>query len=259
MDAGGAVPGRRRMGERTVIHSLVNSTTISLPQQMELMLRIVVAAVCGWAIGMERSRRFKDAGVRTHCLVAAAAAMLMIVSKYGFTDMAEPGVETISGTRGADPARIAAQIVSGVSFLGVGIIYRDRKLATRGLTTAAGIWAVAGIGMAVGSGLYLIGLFTTVFVLLLQFLTHRYALGKDKYVGLNLELDMVDDPDALSELQHSMEANHIVITESRIYRENDGLRCTMLVRMESRRYIQELIDHAMASPLVRSVTINEED
>ena len=103
-------------------------------------------------MGLERTRRFKDAGVRTHCLVACTAAIMMILSKYGFAEMEVAGT-FFSGTRGTDPARIAAQIVSGISFLGVGIIYRDKHYSTKGLTTAAGIWAVAGIGMCIGAGL----------------------------------------------------------------------------------------------------------
>ena len=102
---------------------------------------------CGSVIGLERSRRLKGAGIRTHSVVAAASCLLMIISKYGFTDLVVSGME-FAGTKGADPSRIAAQIVSGVSFLGVGIIYRDVRYATKGLTTAAGIWAVAAIGMS---------------------------------------------------------------------------------------------------------------
>lgn len=127
----------------------------------ELVLRIVIATVCGSVVGLERSWRFKNAGIRTHSMVACTAALLMIVSKYGFADLSNGDV-FFPGVRGGDPARIAAQVVSGVSFLGAGIIYRDRNFTTRGLTTAAGIWAVSGIGLAVGSGMYLIGIFTTV-------------------------------------------------------------------------------------------------
>ena len=228
---------------------------LSLLRQAVLLLRIVVATACGGLIGIERSRRLKDAGVRTHCLVACAAAMLMIVSKYGFTDLGD----AFPGVRGADPARIAAQIVSGVSFLGAGIIYRDRKLATRGLTTAAGIWAVAGVGMAIGAGLYSIGLFTTALMLLLQYLTHRHALGKDRYVGLSREVVMADDREALDALQRSLARGKYYIADSHISREGGSLHCEMVLRMESRRRIPELYGLVMEQPKVMSATINEED
>ena len=153
----------------------------------ELLLRLVVAALCGSLVGLERSRRFKDAGIRTHSLVACAAALLMIVSKYGFTDLEQAGM-FFPGTRGADPARIAAQVVSGVSFLGAGIIYRDRNFTTKGLTTAAGIWAVAAIGLAVGAGLYLVGVFTTVYIVILQYFLHKIAVGNERNSDVHLDL-----------------------------------------------------------------------
>ncbi len=107
---------------------------MSLSQVIEMMLRVVLAAVCGGIVGIERSRRFKDAGVRTHCMVACASAVMMIISKYGFMDL-------IDGARGADPSRVAAGIVTGVGFLGAGMIYRDRHQSLKGLTTAAGLWS----------------------------------------------------------------------------------------------------------------------
>ncbi len=110
----------------------------------ECLLRIFLAALCGLVIGFERKARLKEAGVRTHLIVALGAALITIVSKYGFFDLAlfAEGIK-------ADPTRIAAQIVSGVGFLGAGMIFMRHRTLT-GLTTAAGIWTTAGIGMAVG-------------------------------------------------------------------------------------------------------------
>ena len=121
------------------------------------LFRIVVAAICGLGIGLERTARSKEAGMRTHTIVCMAAALMMIVSKYGFADLAN----AVNGTRGADPARIAAQIVSGIGFLGAGIIFYKRDLL-HGLTTAAGIWATAAIGMAIGSGMVVIGVIAAI-------------------------------------------------------------------------------------------------
>lgn len=229
-------------------------------QQAELMLRIVVAAICGGFIGIERSRRFKDAGVRTHCLVACAAATLMIISKYGFADLELAVGGTFSGTRGADPARIAAQIVSGISFLGVGVIYRDRSNATRGLTTAAGIWAVAGVGMAFGAGLYFIGLFATVFVLLIQILTHRFAFGKDKFLAANLHLIMEDDKDSVHAVYEQLEREKVVILHSNVIRSEDGtLNVEMVLRFPSRKNLQAMVNALLAFSEVKSVRLNEEE
>lgn len=135
----------------------------------DFVLRLVCAAVAGFIIGFERKSRSKEAGVRTHTLVAIGAALMMILSKYAFSDYATG--DAIDGLRGADPARIAAQVVSGVGFLGAGIImYRRDSL--RGLTTAAGIWATAGLGMAFGAGMYIIGTIATFIILALQIFLH---------------------------------------------------------------------------------------
>ena len=132
----------------------------------ECLLRIFLAALCGLVIGFERKARLKEAGVRTHLIVALGAALITIVSKYGFFDLAlfAEGIK-------ADPTRIAAQIVSGVGYLGAGMIFMRHRTLT-GLTTAAGIWT-AGIGMAVGCGLYAVSLFSTALVVLTQLMLHR--------------------------------------------------------------------------------------
>ncbi len=131
---------------------------------VEFILRIVVAAVLGGAIGLEREYRAKGAGFRTHFLVALGSALFMILSQYGF-------MEVLDSTKGQDinvrldVSRIAAQVVSGIGFIGAGTII-FQKHVVKGLTTAAGIWVVAAIGMACGSGLYIISAATTVLVLL---------------------------------------------------------------------------------------------
>ncbi len=115
---------------------------------LEMIVQLVVAGVLGGLIGAEREYRAKVAGTRTHLLVALGAALMMIVSRYGF------------GGQG-DPSRVAAQIVSGIGFIGAGAIMVHRQ-AVHGLTTAAGIWVAAGIGMAVASGLYVVSVAATI-------------------------------------------------------------------------------------------------
>lgn len=137
---------------------------------LDFFLRLICAATAGFIIGFERKSRSKEAGVRTHTLVAVGAALMMIISKYAFGDLSTGGVFA-DGVRGADSARIAAQVVSGVGFLGAGIImYRRDSL--RGLTTAAGIWATAGLGMAFGSGMYVVGTIATAVILGVQVILH---------------------------------------------------------------------------------------
>ena len=126
---------------------------------LELVGRLVLAGALGALIGAEREYRAKTAGTRTHFLVALGSALLMIVSQYGFMDPA------VAGTHMADAARVAAQIVSGIGFLGAGTIL-VQKHVVHGLTTAAGMWVAAGIGMASAGGLYVIAVSATVLSLI---------------------------------------------------------------------------------------------
>jgi putative Mg2+ transporter-C (MgtC) family protein len=121
-----------------------------LPLDIDLMLRIALAFVLGGVIGYERESIQRPAGLRTHMLVAAGSAAFTVVSVYAFL-----GQGTVR-----DPARVAAQIVTGVGFLGAGTIWRTSS-TVRGLTTAASIWLVAAVGMLAGTGLYAVAIFTT--------------------------------------------------------------------------------------------------
>ena len=135
---------------------------------VDWFFRICLAAACGGLIGFERDRRYKEAGVRTHMLVCLASALMMITSKYGFADLVDlPGY-------GIDPSRVAAQIISGIGFLGAGLIF-VRNQSVSGLTTAAGIWATAGLGMAFGSGQIRIGVLSTVLILTIQIFGSRFG------------------------------------------------------------------------------------
>ena len=129
--------------------------------QMELILRIMIASVLGYLIGFERKSRDKSAGMRTHSIVALGAALMMIVSKYGFYDCVD-----------YDASRVASQIVSGIGFLGAGVIFVKNNNVS-GLTTAAGLWTTAGVGMAIGAGCYFLGIASGLLVLLLQVVLHK--------------------------------------------------------------------------------------
>lgn len=152
----------------------MNSGTIMWHEftvQAELILRLIVAGILGIFIGFERKNRNKMAGVRTHAIVAFGAALMMVVSKYGFADVAD-----------FDASRIASQIVSGVGFLGAGIIFVKNNTWISGLTTAAGIWATAGVGMSVGAGLYFVAIASGILLILLQETLHRINfLSKESY------------------------------------------------------------------------------
>lgn len=118
----------------------------------DLLIRIALAGLLGGLIGIERQLRAKEAGLRTHVLVGIGSAMFMIVSKYGFEDIIRENHVDL------DPSRIAAQVVSGMGFLGAGTIIIQKQIV-KGLTTAAGMWVTAAIGLVIGSGLYEIGIY----------------------------------------------------------------------------------------------------
>ncbi|UYX50304.1 MgtC/SapB family protein [Bacillus thuringiensis] len=126
---------------------------------INFIIRIGVAGLLGAIIGIEREIRSKEAGLKTHFLVAVGSALIMVVSKYAFSDI------MFEEHMALDPSRIAAQVVSGVGFLGAGTII-IQKQAVKGLTTAAGLWATAGIGLAIGAGMYVVGIGAMILVLI---------------------------------------------------------------------------------------------
>ncbi len=134
-----------------------------MEQQIMFFVRILLACFCGGLIGIERQHRIKVAGTRTHVMIALASALMMLISKYGFTD-----VVTIAGIT-CDVSRVASSIITGVGILCAGIFIVGKRGSVSGLTTAAGGWVTIGIGMAFGAGMYAIGIVTTILVLLLQF------------------------------------------------------------------------------------------
>ena len=126
----------------------------------EFIIRIFVAAVLGGLIGLEREYRAKEAGFRTHFLVALGSSLFMILSQYGFDTPL-----TILQKTSFDPSRIASQVVTGIGFIGAGIIIFQKNVI-RGLTTAAGLWVTSAIGLTCGAGLYILASATTILVLL---------------------------------------------------------------------------------------------
>jgi len=143
------------------LHFLSLAAAVPALSWPHVLLRLSLAAVLGGAVGAERELRERQAGLRTHLVVCVGSALFTLVSAYGFRDFIEAG----SAYARIDPTRIAAQIVTGIGFLGAGAIIRQ-GLSVRGLTTAATLWLVAAIGMAVGAGYYDAAIIATVGALL---------------------------------------------------------------------------------------------
>ena len=224
--------------------------TIPFVQMIEFSIRILVAGVCGAMLGYERSRRFKEAGIRTHVLVACASALLMIVSKYGFADLTGADGTLLYGTRGADSARIAAQVVSGVGFLGAGVIFKHGT-AIKGLTTAAGIWATAGIGLAVGSGMYYLGIFLTVSIVLFQLLMHKQTLGTD-FVVNEIHIEAEESLEFQNLLRRQFRDWKVQIEESDIKKRNGMIEYHLMVKMPRQIEFDEILEFMEKNEAVKT-------
>lgn len=138
--------------------------------QLEYIIRIFCALACGGVLGLERERRVKSAGLKTHMIVSGGAALMMLVSKYGFWDV------LVQETIKLDPSRMAAQIVTAIGFLGAGVIF-TRGFKINGVTTAAGLWTTVGIGLAFGAGMYFIGAVATALLLIIQLVFSKIKQG----------------------------------------------------------------------------------
>lgn len=170
-----------------------------LLRNSELLLRIFVAMILGMLIGNERKNRMKSAGMRTHALVALGSALMMVVSKYGFGD-------TVQG----DGARLAAQVVSGVGFLGAGMIFVRHNLVS-GLTTAAGVWTTAGIGLTIGAGMYFVGILSALMMVLMQNISHRIPFFSNVAYAGQIRMTIQKKQGAVAEMEQLLVRHNLEI------------------------------------------------
>lgn len=186
----------------------------NMNQEINLLLRMLTAVVCGALIGFERSKRQKEAGIRTHIMVTLGATIIVIVSKYGFLDIVGiPGVNV-------DVARIAANVITGISFLGAGVIFL-RGGYIKGLTTAAGIWTTAGVGCSLGSGMYIIGIAATVMIILIQTFLHLFIQSSENMPTIEISMKVIHKKDILSDIRSRLETANITILQMNIVKNTD--------------------------------------
>ena len=219
---------------------------MTILNQVELVVRLLVAAFCGFAIGYERKNRFKNAGIRTHMIVALGSALIMIVSKYGFFYILN------LKNMALDPSRVAAQIVSGVSFLGAGAIL-VRHNNVNGLTTAAGVWTTAAVGMAIGAKLYIIGLSATVLVLCIQVLLHhhyRWLPGGDNGI---LTIRIRNEGFDMEHMRQTLGKYHIKVLNVSIKHEGDEVKMTLHVESKANEDMRRLLMFYADNPNIISI------
>lgn len=191
-------------------------TTELLPDLAEngvYALRMILASFCGAFIGLERSRRQKDAGIRTHIMVALGSALTIIVSKYGFFDV------VIYDGISLDASRIAASVTTGVSFLGAGVIF-VRDVSIKGLTTAAGIWTTAAVGLAMGAGMYTVSICATALILFFQIIMHRYFSKLENTLN-EFTVTVNNSPDVVSNFKAKLEKSNITVERCKMIRNPD--------------------------------------
>lgn len=198
----------------------------------DFILRLLVAGILGAIIGLDREYRAKEAGYRTHFLVSLGSALIMIVSQYGFQDIIQ------EQSVGLDPSRVAAQVVSGIGFIGAGTIILQKQIV-RGLTTAAGIWATAGIGLAVGAGMYIISIAATILTLIgLELLSLLF-----KSVGMKSShiVFSTTDQNLLKSIIKKIESKEYLIAsyemERMIHNNQESFRVSMVIK--SKKYNDE--------------------
>lgn len=183
--------------------------------EIEYILRFIIAAFCGGLIGLEREKRAKNAGIRTHVLVAISATLMMVVSKYGFFDViVYDGIDV-------DASRIAASVVSAIGFLGVGVIF-VRKENTVGLTTAAGLWATVGMGITIGAGLYVTGIAFTLFIIFFQLLLHNKNIHLNVQTIGTVSVILDDTERTTSSLEKSIKKEGLIVKNMYIEKTDDG-------------------------------------
>ena len=211
---------------------------------VEFILRILAAAGMGAVIGLERELRSKEAGIRTHFLVAMGSALFMIISAYGF--------EGVQAGR-FDVARIAAQVVTGIGFLGAGVII-FQKNSVHGLTTAAGLWVTAAIGLACGGGMYVLAAVGTLLVLVgLEVLHFALPQISEKPVMLTFKSDSRDS--LLGAIDAIKERKIKIWDYSVSAMEDGGYKATINVKVRHHNYVKILGDLLDTAPGVEFLSI----
>lgn len=197
---------------------------------LDFILRLVVAALLGGCIGLEREYRAKEAGLRTHFLVAMGSALFMVLSQYGF----DYALQRYASTASYDPSRIASQVVTGIGFIGAGTII-FQKHVVRGLTTAAGLWVTSAIGMTAGTGLYALAVASTLIVLIclevLNLVMRRFDVRR-----LIITFQAKEPVDAISLLQR-LDEDHVDLDSYEMHEKDseDGKTYAVSVEVKLRR------------------------
>jgi len=215
----------------------------------EIALRLALAAIFGGAIGIERARKDWAAGLRTHMMVSMGSALIMLVSSFGFGDVVGKGYAEL------DPSRVAAQIVSGIGFIGAGAILFRKPSTVLGLTTASGIWTVAGIGMATGGGMYFAAGVATVFSICILWAMQplqRMVSSKFKMKTLKIVADVKTDP--IQIINKLLEDNDVDFSNFSISRSSKSLIIELILDRPGNKKLINIADAIQKEPYVKKIS-----
>ncbi|MBS1745454.1 MAG: MgtC/SapB family protein [Bacteroidetes bacterium] len=203
----------------------------------EVILRLFLAAIFGGAVGIDRQRHEWTAGLRTHMLVCLGSALIMIVSAYGFRDVLPEDHVAL------DPSRVAAQVISGIGFLGAGTILFLKHEVVKGLTTAAGLWTVAGIGLATGGGLYFAASATTVLVLIILIVLKPYKkiLTVERWLS-EIHLKINRQQVQLTKLVQMLNSKNIAYNHIRMNTTDHDQICSVEIRFDESANHKDIIE-----------------
>lgn len=199
--------------------------------ELEMIIRLTVSGLLGGVIGYERQARHKSAGLRTYILVSIGSGLIMILSLNIYS--------TVEGLTNADPARLAAQVVSGIGFLGAGSIMKE-GLTIKGLTTAASLWVVSGVGLAAGAGYYLAAVVTTLLVFITLTVLTRMEDRSCTFDVATLTVVTVDQPGQLGAICSMLGRENIGIVDIRLEGQQP-LVVTLSVKLQEGQNVSEVI------------------
>ena len=207
---------------------------IAVFTELEFFFRILIAGICGGLIGYERNNRLKEAGIRTHLIVALAAALIMVVSKYGFSDVTT---------------------LKGVGFLGAGMIF-VRNQTISGLTTAAGVWATAGIGMTIGAGLYFLGVAATLLIVAAQMTLHKNFTWLNFPVAEQISMEIEDTGDGVASIRDKLLSHNLEIISMKSRNNGNGLiSLDLYVKLPRNYNVTQLMSLLSDNPHIKSIDL----
>ena len=217
----------------------------------EIALRLTLAALFGAVIGLERERKDWAAGLRTHMMVCLGSSLIMMVSTYGFSDVL--GNKNIT----LDPSRIAAQVISGIGFIGAGTILFLRQGIVRGLTTASGLWTVAGIGLATGGGMYFAAALATVAaVIILWALQPVEKILSDRFKHKGIRIVTKNREKSIGIVNQLFESKHLEVASFLIDKSDNEFTISFRFKSLDKSSLATLVSDFQQDPDIKEITWN---